>query len=419
MLTYRSRPERLATTRDIRNANGLQILHQLLLHKTSTRQELSQLTGLSTATVAALVSTMLADGLIVETGMETPLVGRPTAILALHAAGRTCVGVDLAETYIHYELYDLTLTQLAQVTIDLPAAKKEAAEVVRLLAVGFNQLLSHAGVAREKVVGVGISIPGPFEHATGVSVFAPTWGWVNVPLQAMLERELELPLYVDNPLKFTAVAEAWFGAGRSVATIAAVVLGTGVGTGLVIDGQLFHGASNTAGEWGHTVIVAGGRPCRCGNRGCLEAYVGAPGILQTLLEIDQDSPLHYPDDQTRSIEAIASAAERGDPVALDVVNQTAVYLSAGLGSLINIFNPEVVILGSWVAALLGPLMLEPLIQLTKKQSLERPFQAARFVLSDLACNSVSLGAATLVLEEFLAQAGSKTKRKPTLRGGNR
>jgi predicted NBD/HSP70 family sugar kinase len=419
MLPTRYRPNRLATTRDIRNANGLQILHQLLLRKTSTRQELSQLTGLSTATVAALVSLMLAEGLVVETGVETPHVGRPTAILALNSAGRTCVGIDVAETYIHYELYDLTLQQLAHHTTALPAGKKEAEEVVQLVAVGFDELLSGAGVARDKVVGAGVSIPGPFDHATGVSVFAPTWGWVNVPLQAMLEQALQLPLYLDNPLKFTAIAEAWFGAGRSANTLAALVLGTGVGAGLVIDGQLFHGASNTAGEWGHTVIVAGGRQCRCGNRGCLEAYVGAPGILQTLLAIDQHSPLHCPDDETCSIQAIAAAAKRDDPVAVAVVNQTAVYLSAGLSSLINVFNPEVVVLGSWVAALLGPLMLENLIQLVKQQSLARPFQAARFVLSDIASSSVSLGAATLVLEEFLAQAGSTAQRKPSVRGGNR
>ena len=118
--------------------------------------------------------------------------------------------------------------------------------------------------------------------------------------------------------------------------MAAVVLGTGVGAGLVINGQLFRGASNTAGEWGHSVIVAGGRPCRCGNQGCLEAYVGAPGIIQTLTEIDPKGHLLFPEDQTRTIAAIATAAEKGNTTALAVVHQTAVYLSAGLSSLINI-----------------------------------------------------------------------------------
>jgi predicted NBD/HSP70 family sugar kinase len=210
---------------------------------------------------------------------------------------------------------------------------------------------------------------------------------------------------MDNPLKFNALAEAWFGAGQGVDTMAAIVLGTGVGAGLVINGQLFRGASNTAGEWGHSVIVAGGRTCRCGNQGCLEAYVGAPGIIQTLAEIDPKSTLLFPEDQTRTIAAIATAAEKGDTTALAVVHQTAVYLSAGLSSLINILNPEQVILGSWVAGLLGSVMLPELLELVAKQSLAQPYKSVQFTLSKMNRNPVSLGAATMVLEEFLASTG--------------
>jgi predicted NBD/HSP70 family sugar kinase len=393
------------TTRDIRKANRLQILHQLLLKKSSTRQELSHITGLSNATTANLVADLLKEGLVVENGMEAPQLGRPTAILALNKSVGVCAGIDVAETYIHYDLYDLLLNNLGNYQMDLPPTQKEPREVVKLIEVGLDHVLTESGLSRAKVVGVGISIPGPFDHSTGVSVFAPSWGWVNVPLKAMLEEELEVPLYLDNPLKFNTVAEGWFGAGRQVDTMVAVVLGTGVGAGIVINGDLFHGASNTAGEWGHSVIVAGGRPCRCGSRGCVEAYVGAPGILQTLAEIAPGSPLLIPSDQTRSISAIAAAALQGDPVARSVVQQTAVYLSAGLSSLINVINPELVILGSWVANLLGPVMLPELLKLVEQQSLAQPFHIARFVLSDLERNPVSLGAATLVLEEFLANSG--------------
>jgi len=393
------------TTRNIREANRLLILHQLLLRETGTRQELSQLTGLSTATVANLVADMLEEGLIVEVGMTASQGGRPISILSVNAGAGACVGVDVAETYILFDLYDLTLKNITEYKVELPSTKIEPQDVVKLIATGLNTLLGQAGLPGDKVVGIGISIPGPFEHSTGVSVFAPSWGWVNVPLKAMLEKEIQAPLYMDNPLKFNAIAEAWFGTGRDVKTMAAMVWGTGVGTGLVINGQLFHGASNTAGEWGHSVIVAGGRQCRCGNRGCLEAYIGAPGILQTLVEINPNSELLFTDDQTRTIEALAAAARRNDPAALAVVHQTAVYLSAGFSSLINIFNPELIIMDSWVADLLGPIILPELLELVRQQSLVQPFKAVRFALSDLARNPVSLGAATLVLEEFLASAG--------------
>lgn len=408
MLSYSPLDKPQTTTRDIREANRLLILHQLLLRGTSTRQELSQLIGLSTATVANLVGDMLAEGLIVEVGMAASQGGRPISILSVNAAAGACVGVDVAETYILFDLYDLTLKNIAEYKVELPSTKIEPQDVIKLITTGLKTLLELAGLPNDKVVGIGISIPGPFEHSTGVSVFAPSWGWVNVPLKTMLEKEIKSPLYLDNPLKFNAIAEAWFGVGRYVKTMAAMVWGTGVGTGLVINGQLFHGASNTAGEWGHSIIVAGGRQCRCGNRGCVEAYIGAPGILQTLIEIDPQSELLFADDQTRTIEAIASAARQNDSTALAVVHQTAVYLSAGFSSLINIFNPELIIMDSWVADLLGPIILPELLELIRKQSLAQPFSAVRFALSDLARNPVSLGAATLVLEEFLASAGRQS-----------
>jgi predicted NBD/HSP70 family sugar kinase len=396
------------STRDIRQANRLQLLHQLLLLKSSTRQELSQRTGLSTTTVANLIASLLGEGLVVEAGMEASQGGRPTTILAINKSAGICGGVDVAETYIHYELYDLMLNKLSDYEIELPSTQKEPHEVVKLIQTGFNRLLEVSGMTREKVVGLGISIPGPFDHSAGVSVFAPSWGWREVPVKVMLEEALNVPLYIDNPLKFNAVSEAWFGAGRQIDNMVTLVLGTGIGAGLVINRELFHGASNTAGEWGHSVIVAGGRSCRCGNRGCVEAYVGAPGILQTLAEIDPFSPMQFADDQTRSIAAIAAAADQGDAVALEVIHQTAIYLSAGISSLLNILNPELVVMGSWVARLLGPALLPDLLKLVEQQSLAQPFKAARFVLSDMLQNSVSLGAATLVLEEFLANAGRQS-----------
>ncbi len=395
------------TTRDIRQANRLQILHYLLLRTTCTRQELSQATSLSTATVANLVAAMLDEGLVVETGIVASQGGRPTAILGINASAGASVGVDVAETYIHFDLYDLTLKKLAEYEVELPGSEKKPHDIVRMISSGLNELLLQVKLPIEKVIGMGIAIPGPFEHATGVSVFAPSWGWVNVSLKALLEKEIKIPLYMDNPLKFNAIAEAWFGAGRGVDTMAAVVLGTGVGAGLMINGQLFHGASNTAGEWGHSIIVAGGRLCRCGSHGCVEAYVGAPGILQTLAEIDPNSPLIFADDQMRSIAAIANAARLGDAAALAVVHQTALYLSAGISNIVNIINPSMVILGSWVAHLLGPVMLPDLLKLVEQQSLSQPYKAFRLVVSDTDRNLVSLGAATLVIEEFLSEVRQK------------
>ena len=411
-----------SSTRDIRKANRLQVLHQLLVLQTSTRQELSRLTGLSIATVANLISAMLEEGLVIEVGTDYPKTGRPIGILSINAAAGYCIGVDLAETYIHLELFDLTLKSLVIHKIELPSIQKEPEEIAQQIVTGVSSVILQAGIEREKVIGIGISVPGPFDHASGVSIFGFSWGWVNVPLKKILEKQLSIPLYLDNPLKFNTIAEAWFGPANGAEIMASVVMGTGVGAGFVINGQLFHGASNTAGEWGHSIIIYGGRQCRCGNRGCVEAYIGAPGILQTLAEIDPDSPLLFPDDQERSIEAIAKAAGQGDRTAMAVVQKTTEYLSAGLASLINTLNPGVVILGSWVAEHLGELMLPELKRLVEQQSLAQPFKAVHFLLSDMSRNPVSLGAATLVLEDFFSGANQykqlppKTAKPQTITG---
>ncbi len=144
------------------------------------------------------------------------------------------------------------------------------------------------------------------------------------------------------------------------------------------------------------------------DQGCLEAYVGAPGILQTLAGLAPKSPLLLREDEARTIAAIASAAQQGDPVAASVVIRTAVYLSAGLTNLINTINPDRVIMGSWVAKELGVRLLEEILSLMKRQTLELPFRAVQVVLSDMSRNPVSLGTATLVLEEYLA----KNDRRP-------
>jgi predicted NBD/HSP70 family sugar kinase len=237
---------------------------------------------------------------------------------------------------------------------------------------------------------------------SGVSVFAPNWGWRDVPLQALLAEYVDLPLHLDNPLKASTIAELWFGAGRSRDNVVVVTLGTGVGAGIAVGGSLYRGATNSAGEWGHTTLVLDGRPCHCGARGCVEAYVGAPGIMQHLRELDPRSPLLHTDRQTATIDALAGALRTGDPVAEQTVAETARYLGAGVACLINLLNPDVIVLSGWVAAKLGKPLLDGIRGVLARHSLQRPLGAVDIELCPLASNPVSLGAATFALEAVLA-----------------
>jgi predicted NBD/HSP70 family sugar kinase len=276
-------------------------------------------------------------------------------------------------------------------------------------------VVGEAGIPADRVLGVGVSMPGMVDREGGVSVFAPNWDWHDVPLLSLLAEHIPYPLYLDNPLRACTVAELWFGAARGCDDVVVVNLGTGVGAGIALGGALHRGVTNSAGEWGHTTLVLDGRLCHCGNHGCVETYVGAPGIMQNLRELAPESSLLHPDDQTATIDALARGVTAGDPVAVKVVRDTARYLGAAVADLVNLLNPEVIVLSSWVARRLGQPLLDEVREAVARHALRRPLESTEIVLCPIASNPVSLGAATFALEGSLASVGQKSP-KPVRRG---
>jgi predicted NBD/HSP70 family sugar kinase len=354
---------------------------------------------------------MLAAGLNTEVGFEDS-AGRPRGLVAVDSTGGTLIGVDVAETYVRVGRFDAALNFLDGVEEQLHPEENRPEQVVDHILSGVRTVLERAGTPARRVLGAGISVPGQVDQHGGVSVFAPNWNWHNIPLRGLLAERLGIPVYLDNPLRAAIVAELWFGAGRRREDIVVLNLGTGVGAGLAFRGALYRGATNSAGEWGHTTLVLDGRPCHCGGRGCVETYVGAPGIIRHLRELDPDSPMLHAKDQTATIGALARGIEAGDPVAQKVLTETARYLGAAVANLVNLVNPEVIVLSSWVAARLGEPLLTEVQAVVSRYALSRPLAATRIVRSTLSGNAVSLGAATLALEGFLSEiAGGPPGRR--------
>ncbi|MFQ3561532.1 ROK family transcriptional regulator [Streptomyces gramineus] len=400
------------TSRDIRTANRYEVLRHIIAESPTSRQELASVTGLSLATVATLVGELLELRMITEVGFEDSAGGRPRGLVAVHASGGTLIGVDIAETYVHVELFDLALNVLARTEEDLRPGEHRPEQVVGHVAAAVDSVAARAGAAGGRVLGVGVSVPGQVDRDTGIAEYAPNWDWHDVPLLDLLSEHIAHPLHLDNPLRACAVAEQWFGAARGRGDTVVVNLGTGVGAGLALGGGLHRGVSNSAGEWGHTTLVLDGRPCHCGNRGCVETYVGAPGIMLNLREACPDSPLLRPDDQTATIEALARGVADGDPVAVRVVRDTARYIGAGVANLVNLLNPELVVLSSWVARRLGGPLLEEVREAVRLHALARPFAATEIVLSPIPSDPVCLGAATFALEGTLRSVGQRNGVRP-------
>ncbi|MEU9187765.1 ROK family transcriptional regulator [Streptomyces sp. NPDC048484] len=395
------------TSRDIRTANRYGVLRQIIAHSPTSRQELAAATGLSLATVATLVGELLDLGMLTEVGFEDSAGGRPRGLVAVNTSGGALIGVDIAETYVRVELFDLALNVLARANEDMRPGEIRPEQVVGHVASAVGSVVAQAGVEGARVLGVGVSVPGQVDREAGVSEYAPNWDWHAVPLLDLLSAQIAYPLYLDNPLRACAIAELWFGAARGRGDAVVVNLGTGVGAGLVLGGGLHRGVSNSAGEWGHTTLVLDGRLCHCGNHGCVETYVGAPGIMLNLLESSPGSTLLHPEDQTATIDAVARAVAAQDPVATKVVRDTARYLGAAIADLVNLLNPEVVVLSSWVAATLGEPLLHEVREAVARHALKRPLADTEIILSPIPTDPVCLGAATFALEGALNSAGPK------------
>ncbi|MGQ4390141.1 ROK family transcriptional regulator [Streptomyces sp. SAS_270] len=402
------------TSRDIRTANRYEVLRQIIAESPTSRQELAAATGLSLATVATLVGELLDLRMLTEVGFEDSAGGRPRGLVAVNASGGALIGVDIAETYVRVELFDLGLNVLARADEDMRPGESRPEQVVGHVAAAVGSVVAQAGVEGARVLGVGVSVPGQVDREGGVSEYAPNWNWHDVPLLDLLSEHIAYPLYLDNPLRACAVAELWFGAARGRGDAVVVNLGTGVGAGLALGGGLHRGVSNSAGEWGHTTLVLDGRLCHCGNHGCVETYVGAPGIMLNLRELSPGSTLLHPEDQTATINALARGVEAQDPVALKVVRDTARYLGAGISDLVNLLNPEVVVLSSWVAAALGEPLVTEVREAVARHALPRPMAATEIVLSPIPTDPVCLGAATFALEGALSVVGQKSgsSKKP-------
>lgn len=283
---------RRRSSRDIRSESRLDVLHALLALGHSHRSELTSTTGLSLATVATVVSELIAEGLVEEAGLSLGGAGRPTTTLRMNRSRGVLVGIDVAETYVSTHVFDSALTRLSSAEVALDEHETSAGYVMDGIERTLATAMGDAGMDHSAVLGIGIALPGLVQGSAGVeSVIVPQWAWRNVELLELMRERIDLPLVIENPLKAIAKAELWLGAGRDVASMVTINLGTGVGTGIVLEGKILRGATNSAGEWGHSLLVYDGRRCRCGRLGCVEAYVGAPGIQQTLREVDPSHPL--------------------------------------------------------------------------------------------------------------------------------
>ncbi|GLV55418.1 sugar kinase [Dictyobacter sp. S3.2.2.5] len=390
------------TSRDVRRVNRSTVLHAIYRAGAISRLQLSQSCGLSVATVTNVVTELLAEGILLEAGLEASDGGRPRVLLRLNREYGYFLGVEIGETDVVVEIFDLTLRNLRTAHFFLYGEENHPQKAVQYVIEGVTSLLTALAIPAEKVLGMGLGVPGLVDHADNDAVLAPAWHWQRVPLKALIGQSLRIPLFLDNGAKTMALAEMHKReAVTRDETMIVLNLGTGVGAGIIYEGTLYRGKTNSAGEWGHTVVALDGAPCRCGHRGCLEAYIGATAIIRRFRESASSSLLSSAEDEMQALTAILAAAQHGDGAAIEVLHDTAHYLGAGLANLVNLFNPQYMILGGWVGTLLGPYLLSQVRQCVARYALAAPFEATQILVSQLGKDAGSIGAALLAHESFL------------------
>ncbi len=384
------------TTRDIRRHNRSVLLSKLFFDGPLSRLELSQQTGLSSATVSTVTAELIEDQLIIEAGQVDSGGGRPRVLLRVDPAYGVVVGVDVGETGVNVELFDLAMAKLSGVVRSLDSVRPSADAVVAEIVAGIDEALDAASVPPASIIGIGIGVPGIVEQGDQLLVHAPTIDWKAVPLLEMLGAlGVVAPMLVGNGAQTQAQAEMWFGAARGARHAIVALVGSGVGAAIISDGAPYQGVSSSAGEWGHTTLVHGGRSCRCGARGCLEAYVGAESILEQYSEASSGA------DEASALAALIEAAGAGNETAAALLDDTVGYLGAGIGNLINLFNPERVVLGGWAGLALGEYALASIRAAAQAQALAQPYGQVTIELSELGADAVAFGAATLPLAALL------------------
>jgi glucokinase len=277
--------------------------------------------------------------------------------------------------------------------------------VERLIALAKRTI---AQTAREhpsaEIIGVGVGAPGPLDTKRGIVLLTPNLGWVNMPLRQIIHDRLNLPASLDNDANCATLGEWWRGAARGTRHAIGITIGTGIGGGIIVDGKLFHGASDCAGEIGHTTIDTEGRRCKCGNYGCLEAYASGPNIaLRACEEIKAGAEsrlAEYVGGDLKRITAqtVYQAAHDGDDLATEVVNETAKFLGAGIANLVNIFNPEVVVVCGGVT-LAGDHLFTPLRREVARRAFKPAVSVCRIVPCELVGTAGVYGAAKVFLDQ--------------------
>ncbi len=328
------------------------------------------------------------------------LIASLTSLVRWKENGMFLIGVDLGGTQIRIGLFTEE-GELLDRKATLTKAEEGPTKVVERIKSLIHEISLPVIVknGKESIGGIGIGCPGPLDVFEGIIMSPPNLpGWNRIPLKKLLEEEFQLSVYLNNDANAAVLGEYFFGSGKGKSNLVYLTLSTGVGTGIIDNGQLLLGQNGSSAEVGHMSLNPEGPLCGCGNRGCFEAFVSGTGIVRrakALLEQDLESASALHECEELTTKLIFDAAKKKDRLALEIVEETRMYLGVALVNVIHLYNPSMIILGGGVSKV-GAFLLEPAIQFAKERAMKLMADSLEFQLTQLGDDVGLIGAASLV-----------------------
>ncbi len=395
---------RTGNSKFLKAYNEAGILDLIRMRQTVSRAELSKETGLSPTAIGVIVSSLLDKGYIHETGTGESKGGRKPVMLELKPDSYYSVGLDIDVDSIQFVLTDITGRLVHEGSV--PLAVNTAEGAVEASESCVTGIMNRFSISRERMLGIGISVPGMVDSISHRVVLAPNLGWEDADPAGMLKERLQLPVFMENEAMSSAICENWIGACQKASNFVCVNIKSGIGAGIFTGGMPYRGTGGSAGEVGHIVVDENGPRCGCGNYGCLETMASTGRIIEKARKMVRQGVVSslndYENVDAMSLENIVAAARAGDGAAMNLLDETARYLGIALSNLVNTLNPSRIVLGKDFAVY-GDLVMGTLRSVIDGKALRRPASNVELIISEIGDRASTLGAAIIPLKKLFGR----------------
>lgn len=372
-----------------------------------SRKDLADLVGLTSSSITNIVNRLIAENYLLETGSGESNGGRRPIMLELNAKVKYAIGIELSASKIMCLITDFKSNPVAVQERETPITEGLDQVIQKIVAL-VRETASAAGIAKEQIIGIGLVSAGPYNHEEGMMINPPNFpGWHNVPIKDLVQKGIGIQTWFEKDSVGAAIGECWFGNATTVKSLFVIDVDyIGIGGGIVIDNQVYHGFCDGAGDLGHMVIDLEGPLCTCGNYGCLEAVASGWAILNTVKSEMKRGEKSLLGDLTKAeqitLESVIQAFERGDALCKRVIEKSARYLGIAISNIINLYSPEMIIIGGRLSNAC-PSYVTVATEYARKRTYPLYNKNVRILPSSLGEQQCAWGGVGLVFQEFYKQ----------------